>query len=151
MSETSVRPATAADADAVIKAFEWLFAPPGSRPALWDDTRARNALLHTVASDTEEVLVAEERSRLVGFCTIALDLHSIRFGPRAWVEDLAVDPSRRSRGIGKRLLDEAKRWAIARGATHLELDSADSRIDAHRFYRREQPTWESRSFGWQLV
>jgi GNAT superfamily N-acetyltransferase len=66
---------------------------------------------------------------------------------RIWVEDLAVDPERRSLGIGKLLLDAAKDWARTRGAFHLELDSAESRADAHRFYEREGPSWRSICFG----
>jgi GNAT superfamily N-acetyltransferase len=77
-------------------------------------------------------------------------MESVRYGPRVWVEDLAVDPAQRSAGIGKRLLDEAKRWARGRGAAHLELDSADTRKDAHRFYERERPSWRSVCFGWDL-
>jgi hypothetical protein len=52
--------------------------------------------------------------------------------------------------VGKALLDAAKRWAHEGGATHLELDSAFARRDAHRFYERERPSWDSRSFGWLL-
>ena len=74
----------------------------------------------------------------------------MRFGRRVWVEDLAVHPDRRSLGIGKLLLDEAKAWARSRGATHLELDSAQTRTDAHRFYEREQPSARSTCFGWEL-
>ena len=85
-----------------------------------------------------------------GICTVYLDLDSVRFGQRAWVEDLAVDPEHRSAGIGKQLLDAAKDWGRSRGATHLELDSAEARADAHRFYEREQPSWRSISFGWEL-
>jgi GNAT superfamily N-acetyltransferase len=77
-------------------------------------------------------------------------MHSVRFGYRAWVEDLAVDPDRRSQGIGKALLDAAKAWARERGATHLELDSAETRADAHRFYERENPSWRSVCFAWEL-
>jgi GNAT superfamily N-acetyltransferase len=66
------------------------------------------------------------------------------------VEDLAVDPGRRSQGLGKGLLDAAKDWARERGASHLELDSALTRPDAHRFYERERPAWQSMSFGWVL-
>lgn len=104
-----------------------------------------------VEGDERTVLCAFEDTHLVGLCTIVLDLHSVRFGLRAWVEDLAVSPAHRSQGIGKALLDAAMRWASARGATHLELDSADARADAHRFYRREGPSWESRCFGWELT
>jgi GNAT superfamily N-acetyltransferase len=96
------------------------------------------------------VLVAAADGRLVGFCTAYQDLHSVRFGYRAWVEDLAVDPERRSQGIGKALLDAAKDWARERGATHLELDSALARTDAHRFYEREGAEYKSFSFGWTL-
>ena len=59
-------------------------------------------------------------------------------------------PERRSAGIGKALLDAARDWARERGATHLELDSAETRPDAHRFYEREGPSWRSVSFAWEL-
>ena len=87
---------------------------------------------------------------LVGFCTAYQDLHSVRFGYRAWVEDLAVDPGHRSQGVGKALLDAAKAWGRERGATHLELDSAEARSDAHRFYDREGAQYRSVCFGWHL-
>ena len=136
--------------DAVIRMYDWLFAPPGSRPDAWDERRAAVALGQAIASHDSVVLVAEADGGLVGFITAYQDLHSVRFGYRAWVEDLAVDPESRSRGVGKRLLDAAKDWARERGATHLELDSADARKDAHRFYEREGAEYASRSFGWTL-
>ncbi|MCW3011262.1 MAG: GCN5-related N-acetyltransferase [Solirubrobacterales bacterium] len=146
-----LRPARHEDADAVIAALEWLFAPPGARPALYDPARARAALAHAIGADDAEVLLATDADGTVsGVCTVALDLRSIRFGLRAWVEDLAVDPARRSTGVGRALLDAARAWGRERGATHLELDSGDSRTDAHRFYERQRPDWTSRSFGWVL-
>jgi GNAT superfamily N-acetyltransferase len=96
------------------------------------------------------VLVADLDGAIAGICTVYYDIDSVRFGRRAWVEDLAVDPERRSQGIGKALLDAAKDWGRERGASHLELDSAVVRADAHRFYEREQPTWRSLCFGWEL-
>ena len=145
-----VRTAGPQDAEAVVAAFAWLFAPPGSRPPFYDEAQALDTARHLIASDDAEIFVAEAGGRIVGFCTVAMELRSIRFGRRAWVEDLAVDPDERSQGHGKALLDAAKAWAREHGASHLELDSADSRTDAHRFYRRERPSWESRSFGWLL-
>ena len=53
-------------------------------------------------------------------------------------------------GVGKALLDAVRDWARGRGATHLELDSADSRVAAHRFYEGEEPSWTSRCFAWEL-
>jgi GNAT superfamily N-acetyltransferase len=144
------RPAVAGEIAALVAAYEWLFASPGMRPPQWDPERAAAALARAIASDRAEVLVADVGGALAGICTVYLDLESVRFGPRAWVEDLAVDPAQRSRGLGKALLDGAKDWARSRGATHLELDSSEARADAHRFYERERPSWRSVCFAWEL-
>jgi GNAT superfamily N-acetyltransferase len=145
-----VRAAEPADVAQIPPLYEWLFAPPGTRPPDWDPRRAADALARAVASDRAIVLIATLDGELVGLCTAYDELESVRFGRRVWVEDLAVHPDHRSRGIGKQLLDEARRWARSRGASHLELDSADARTDAHRFYEREGAGWRSVSFGWQL-
>ena len=146
-----VRAARAGEEEAIVPLYEWLFAPPGSRPAAWDERRAAVALRQAIDSHDACVLVAEAAGgALIGLCTAYQDVHSVRFGYRAWVEDLAVDPEHRSRGAGKALLDAAKDWARERGATHLELDSAEARVDAHRFYEREGPAYRSICFGWEL-
>ena len=131
--------------------FEWLFEPPGYTPRWWDESRARKALAEAIKADDSTVLVAEVGAgRLAGVVSAYLDLHSIRFGPRCWVEDLAVDPSRRSQGIGRALLEAAKDWARERGATHLELDTGLARDDARRFYERQDPIAQGYSYSWPL-
>ncbi len=146
-----IRAARPGEETAIVPLYEWLFAPPGARPSAWDERRAKVALRGAIDSHDACVLVAEaDDGTLVGLCTAYQDLHSVRFGLRAWVEDLAVDPERRSQGIGKALLDAAKAWARERGATHLELDSAETRPDAHRFYEREGAGYRAISFGWEL-
>jgi GNAT superfamily N-acetyltransferase len=147
---TKVRAAEPGEEGEVIPLYEWLFAPPGSKPPSWDERRAAVALRQAIESHDAVVLVADDNGELIGFCTGYQDMHSVRFGYRAWVEDLAVDPGRRSEGVGKALLDAAKAWARERGATHLELDSALERTDAHRFYDREGAQYRSYSFGWVL-
>jgi GNAT superfamily N-acetyltransferase len=143
-----VRPARPDEADGVLAGYEWLFAPPGSRPPSWNPDWARVALLDAIDSDAANVLVAVTGGRVVGLCTAYLDILSVRFGLRCWVEDLAVDPEHRSRGVGSALLAAAREWAAARGASHLELDSAAARTDAHRFYDREGSESRSYSFRW---
>lgn len=146
-----VRAAEPADIEELITAYEWLFAPPGSQPHTWDERRAAVALREAIESRDVAILVATgESAEIVGFVTGYLDLHSVRFGYRCWVEDFAVDPAHRSRGIGKSLLEGIRGWARERGATHLELDSAVARTDAHRFYEREGADGGSRSFHWPL-
>ncbi len=130
--------------------YEWLLAPPGHRPSDWTHERAVAAIRRLLSSDTATLLVARLDGELVGFCTAYEDIESIRFGRRVWVEDLAVHPERRSLGIGKQLLDEAKEWARDRGANRLGLESGEARTDAHRFYEREQPSSRSIAFVWEL-
>ncbi len=150
MDTPVIRAAAPEDVDLVVPMYEWLFAPPGVRPHAWDPDHAAAALAGAIVAKGSVVLVATLDDEFVGVCTAYDDIDSVRFGRRVWVEDLAVHPDRRSLGIGKLLLDEAKDWARARGATHLELDSAQTRADAHRFYEREQPSTHSTCFGWEL-
>jgi GNAT superfamily N-acetyltransferase len=147
---TKVREALPTEVERVLGMYEWLFAPPGSVPPHWDADHARAAIAQAIEDPGSAVLVAEHRGDLLGLCTAYIDMNSVRFGPRCWVEDLAVSPDHRSQGVGKALLDAAKDWARERGATHLELDSGDARKDAHRFYEREGPSWRSVCFAWEL-
>ena len=146
----AVREARPEEAERVLAAYEWLFAPPGSEPPGWDPAAALERLHETLASDRAAVLVAVDGDRIVGICSVCVDLRSVRFGDRCWVEDLAVDPGRRSRGIGGGLLDAAEHWAAAHGASHLELDSGELRVDAHRFYESRDPAWRSKQYAWVL-
>ena len=145
-----IREARPGEAAAVAAGYEWLFAPPGIRPDGWEAARASTRLDRLVDASDATMFVADRGGEVVGICSVYLDLESVRFGRRAWVEDLAVHPDHRSAGHGKGLLDAAKDWARDRGATHLELDSGEARADAHRFYEREGPAWTSRCFGYVL-
>jgi GNAT superfamily N-acetyltransferase len=150
VSQATVRKANADDVDAIVRGYEWLFEHPGARPPRWNTQRAAAALSAAISSASAGVFVATDDDEIVGLCTAYDDIDSVRFGRRVWVEDLAVHPQHRSRGIGKQLLDEAKRWARERRASRLQLDSSELRKDAHRFYEREHPDWRSLSFGWWL-
>jgi GNAT superfamily N-acetyltransferase len=134
----------------VVAACEWLFEPPGSTPSLWDPSAAAERLTQVCGSRSGSCIVGVDDRSLVAFCTVYLDLVSIRFGQRAWLNELAVHPLHRSAGVGKRLLDAAKQWARDRGATHLMVDSGVLRSEAHRFYLREGPDMQANCFGWLL-
>lgn len=144
-----IREALPADLPALVAAYDWLLAPPGVRPPDWSPAVATGRLEATMADPRAAVLVADENT-VTGFATVYLDIVSVRFGQRAWVEDLAVAPHRRSSGIGKALLDAGKVWARDHGAAWLELQSGSARLDAHRFYEREGPDGSARSFKWKL-
>ncbi|MEU0096364.1 GNAT family N-acetyltransferase [Kribbella sp. NPDC006257] len=148
MPSVEVRSATPEDIPQLVDAYQWLFAPPGTTPQDWDPKTATDRIARTIEGQGSNLLVAVDGDEVVGFCSMYLDLVSIRFGQRCWVEDLAVDPGRRSAGSGAALLKAAWQWAAANGASHLELDSGMARVDAHRFYDRHQPATHSITFGW---
>lgn len=64
-------------------------------------------------------------------------MESLAWGRFLYVDDLVVDETWRSRGVGHRLIE----WLIGRardeGCTEVHLDSRNQRLDAHRFYERE--------------
>jgi GNAT superfamily N-acetyltransferase len=146
----TVREARAGEEEAILPLYEWLFAKPGAVPPQWDPKRAGEALATAIAAPGSTVLVAEGDGALVGLCTAYMDLNSVRYGPRCWVEDLAVDPDRRSGGVGGALLDAACDWAREQGATHIELDSGLARTNAHRFYERREPALVGYCYSWWL-
>ncbi|HEX6116678.1 MAG TPA: GNAT family N-acetyltransferase [Solirubrobacterales bacterium] len=150
MSPAAIREARTGEERALLGAYEWLFAAPGARPPGWDPARAAAALAEAIAGERATVLVAEVSGTLAGICSAYLDLNSARYGLRCWVEDLAVEPGARSRGIGGALLDAVSEWARGRGATHLELDTGLARTDAQRFYERRNPDTVGYSYSWAL-
>lgn len=138
--EATVRLATAGETAAIMPLYEWLFAPPGRLPVEWDPEAAERRLADVIESDAAVAIVAERNDgRIAGVCVAYLDLNSVRFGMRVWVEDLVVAPDDRSQGIGGRLMDAARQWARNCGATHLEVDTGEARVDAQRFYARQDP------------
>jgi GNAT superfamily N-acetyltransferase len=148
--DVRIREAEPGEEAELLRLYEGLFAPPGTRPHAWDEGRARDALADAIGAARSMVLVAERGGEPVGICTAYLDLNSVRFGLRCWVEDLVVAPERRSRGVGGALLDAAMDWAREHGATHLELDTALPRTGAQRFYERRNPAATGYSYSWVL-
>lgn len=146
----TIRSAVAADEEPVLALFEELLAPPGRRPAGYTRARGAAGFRHALAHPDADVLLAEDAGRVVGLATVYVDLESIRFGRRCWLEDLVVTSARRSQGVGARLLAAAAAWARGRGCTHLELSSANARKDAHRFYLAHGMVQGSLTFGLEL-
>jgi len=148
--QATIREARAGEQARIVPLYEWLFGGPGYTPPGWNPARAAGALAEAIAAPDSAVLVAEQDEAVIGLCTAYLELNSVRYGSRCWVEDLAVDPGHRSQGIGGALLDVAAEWARERGATHLELDTGLARTDAQRFYERREPDSVGYSYSWRL-
>ena len=80
-----------------------------------------------------DVLVADWHGEVVGF--LVLCFVPTLTNLRAWIDDVAVAPSRRRQGIGRALIEAAVQRASRRGVTHLFLDTSRSNPDTLDFYR----------------
>jgi GNAT superfamily N-acetyltransferase len=122
----TVREATADDADR----FAALLTDEGY-PAGTSDLAARIAHFST---PTSKVLTAVAGGEAVGFVAFhILPRFEVdeRFGR---IVALVVDPGVRERGIGRLLMNEAERVAIASGASFMEVTSGHHRPDARRLF-----------------
>jgi GNAT superfamily N-acetyltransferase len=151
LTDIRIRPATPTDEDGVLALYPELFEPPGLRPPDYSIERAREGYREFVGSDHADVLLAVRGGRIVGLASVCVDIRSVRYGLRCWLEDLVVTSGERSKGVGRALLAAASAWARERGCTHLELDSGLARADAHRFYEANGMTRESYVFGLRLA
>ncbi|MEI7744357.1 MAG: GNAT family N-acetyltransferase [Chloroflexota bacterium] len=122
----TVRPATAGDAER----FAALLTDEGY-PAGSTDLAARIGLFST---DTSRVLAAEASGEVIGF----IAFHVL---PRFEVDEafgrivaLVVDPGVRERGVGRLLMLEAEKAAVAEGAAFLEVTAGHHRPDARRLF-----------------
>jgi GNAT superfamily N-acetyltransferase len=80
------------------------------------------------------VLAVDEDGSALGLMGLArhATLHSP--SPAAYVTALVTAENARRRGVGRMLVEEAKRWARETGCERLSLTSAEHRNAAHGFY-----------------
>lgn len=101
-------------------------------PAMPDDMPAR---LERLAGDANaRVLVADSGGETIGVATVHVR-HTINHAaPLAQLTLLVVDETRRSRGVGRALVEAAERWAHERGCHRIVVTTALQRAAAHAFY-----------------
>ncbi len=97
--------------------------------------------LHHMADDPDHaVLVASlETGEVVGWIDVGIAFH-LQSGAYCEIGGLVVADSARSNGIGRELVAAGERWAAARGLKKVLVRSNAIRVDAHRFYLRENYT-----------
>lgn len=79
------------------------------------------------------VLVAVLEEKLAGWIQ-AQASEVLESGFRVEIVGLIVAESCRRRGVGRRLVEEAERWAIESGAPALVVRSNSKRVESHIFY-----------------
>jgi len=141
-----------ASGEVVIGRFE----PPDEEDvvALWTQAfgayhpsnEPRTYLARKLAYDPELVVVARERTRVVGTVVGGYD------GVRGWIYHLAVAPSARRRGIATRLMSAVERALLARGCPKINLQVRGDNLEVVAFYKHLGYELEERaSLGKRLV
>ena len=87
-------------------------------------------------SEAEIILVAEVQGQLVGYACIQI-LRSTLF-PEPWAEltELYVHPENRRRGTGSALLEQAEKWAQARGANQMQVRTGEQNETGKKMYAK---------------
>jgi GNAT superfamily N-acetyltransferase len=127
ISEVRIRPARIEDAEAIAILATQLGYPSTPHQIA---PRLRAILSHP---DQALYVAALPGTAACGFIHLLAGM-SVESGPRVEILGLITDENLRSRGIGRRLVAEAERWAQARGVAMICVRSQVKRTDAHRFY-----------------
>jgi len=86
------------------------------------------------------VLVARvDIGEVVGWIDIGIVFH-LQSGSYCEIGGLVVSEAVRNNGIGRELVVAAEQWALDRGMKKVLVRSNAIRVDAHRFYLRENYT-----------
>ena len=82
------------------------------------------------------VLVAEEKGEVLGYTYAGIegfDYMALR-GPAGVLHDIIVEPGRRGRGVGRRLLEAALAYVESRALSQLVLSTAERNEAAQRLF-----------------
>jgi ribosomal protein S18 acetylase RimI-like enzyme len=140
-----VRPATAVDAPALGRLGAQLVAlhhdyDPKRFMAASPSTEQGYAqfLASQLGRPDVVMLVAEEDGQVAGYSYAAMEGtdYMVLRGPAGAVHDLFVEPERRGRGIGLRLLEASLEALKARGAPRVVLSTAERNEGAQRLFAR---------------
>jgi GNAT superfamily N-acetyltransferase len=132
MIPVAIREATEADLPDILRAYRES-GIGGDEEFSPDEARAQFARLRGYPS--YRVFVASAGRAFAGtYALIVLDNLNKRGRKAGVVEDVAVLPEFQGRGVGKAMMEHARRECRAAGCYKLTLSSNLKREDAHRFY-----------------
>ncbi|QSB08494.1 GNAT family N-acetyltransferase [Lysinibacillus fusiformis] len=85
-----------------------------------------------------EIFIAKHSDLIIGFAVVCIEcappFHSLIERKYAYIHDFGVKKEIQKQGVGKRLFDRCKEWAIAKGAISIELNVWEFNTNAIEFY-----------------
>ncbi|MGE9550859.1 GNAT family N-acetyltransferase [Erwinia amylovora] len=94
-------------------------------------------LTQLIDDPTEQLLIAEYGSTVLGFLSLHFIPQLALAGDFARVSYFCIAEGERSKGAGQQLLQHAEELARERGCDRVEVHCHEYRIKAHAFYARE--------------
>ncbi|MFN2355547.1 MAG: N-acetyltransferase family protein [Desulfopila sp.] len=133
-----IRPAKQSDINGMLRLLQQLFAI--EKDFHFDVTKQQKGLELLLEATNGVLMVADEKQAVIGMGSGQLVISSAEGGSSLFVEDVVVQPSWQSQGIGTRLLRNLGHWGAERGARRMQLLADRNNAVALDFYHRR---------GWQ--
>jgi ribosomal protein S18 acetylase RimI-like enzyme len=105
-------------------------------PGVFDDPLDAEATARFLTDPRHHVAVATEDGLVVGAATSVHYLHPDKSEPEMWINELAVAPTHRGRGLGKALLGALLETAREQGCREAWIVTDPENEAAMRLYRR---------------
>ncbi len=131
----SVRLATAADRDEAVRLTRRLLVELGGTPPLAEELFD---VFGEIVSGTDAgfIVIAEEDGVAKAVCTASFQQAMRTKGRYAIIQEMYVEPERRSFGVGRAVIDFALEHAVANGCQVVELGAPRCGERQSRFYER---------------
>ncbi|WP_242144772.1 MULTISPECIES: GNAT family N-acetyltransferase [unclassified Bacillus cereus group] len=112
---------------------------------------AKSFLRNRMEEKESVIFVAVENGEYLAFTQLYPSFSSISM-KRLWIlNDLFVQAHTRGAGIGKKLLDEARKFALEHGAKGLKLQTEMNNFSAQRLYAENGYLRDNRYFHYELT
>jgi len=130
---TTIRPANANDVPLILELIKALAEfEKLSHEVVATEEKLRATLFG--AKPSAEVLICEQDGKGAGFALFFTNYSTFLARPGIYLEDLFIKPEIRSQGLGKKMLVELAKIAVARGCGRLEWSVLDWNTRARKFY-----------------
>jgi len=145
MLDMTIRPALPDDYDRLVAIYQELHALhrenlPDRFQAVVGPSPGKVFLLGRLTDPNVTFLVAAAHDNLLGFVQATLmdtpPIPTLKPRHYAYINEIVVRSDYRGLGLGRLLMAAAEDWAVAHGATSIELGTYEFNTDARAFYER---------------
>ena len=100
-----------------------------------DRTRMETTFREIIGDPLVRIGVFDDGQEILGMVSISVHSTLHHFGKVAVIDEMVVHEKARMKGVGKELMNWAKRQAKQQGIDTIELHSDELRTSAHEFYK----------------